>query len=381
MPQIRRPGVEVRQGNLTLLLTYVTPRDFAIPGFYDVDRLEAQGEGYQRILNDTRANHLARHLKEAFSSGYANLPTTIFLATDKPIGFDVDHNELTFDTEDVCPFSVVDGQHRITGLLRAAQDEPRLLDFKLPASIATALNGVHQMYHFYIVNTTQRPVEPALQQQITKRFTDMHGVEDLPYLPHWLQTLVAKGTDSLALNLIRKLNEDTESPLYGLIQMANDPVGGRGRIKQAALANLLKSHVFTGINPIFMSESDETKRQRVMMHYFKAVDQLYVPNGNRSNSRVYQNNGLYFFLVISKWVFTAMYAANMAFTQAAIAETIGNAMEEIDTDSRVIAEPAWWSLSTGGISLNRANATVYANDFFHALSRSQQPRSQPIEAC
>lgn len=381
MPQITRPGVEVRQGHLTLFLTYVTPQDFAIPGFYDVDRLEPQGQGFQRILNDARANRLARHLTDGFSGGYANVPTTIFLATDKHIDFDVDHNELTFDTDEVCPFSVVDGQHRIEGLLRAAKNEHRLREFKLPATIGVGLNDIHQMYHFYIVNTTQQPVEAALQQQITKRFTDMQGVEDLPYLPHWLQTLVARGTDALALRLAQQLNEDQDSPFRGRIQMANDPTGGRGRIKQAALVNMLKTHVFTGINPIYMRENDNSRRQRIMINYFRAVDQLYVPDGNRTTSRVYQNNGLYFFLSISKWVFTAIYAANLNFTPASIAEIIASAMEELDPGSQVISDPAWWNTSTGGTSLNRANATAYANDFFQALSRSQQSSSPQPEIC
>ena len=381
MSQITRPGVEVRQGHLTIFLTYVTPQDFAIPGFYDVNQLEPQGEGFQRILNNARANRLARHLTDGFSGGYANLPTTIFLATDKHIDFDVDHNELTFDTDQVCPFSVVDGQHRIEGLLRAVQSEPRLREFKLPATIAVGLNDIHQMYHFYIVNTTQQPVEAALQQQITKRFTDMQGIEDLPYLPHWLQTLVASGADALALKLIQQLNEDSDSPLRGRIQMANDPSGGRGRIKQAGLANMLKTHVFTGVNPIFMRENDNEKRDRIMINYFRAVDQLFVPDGNRASSRVYQNNGLYFFLVVSKWIFTAMYAANLNFTPTSIAETIQGAMAELDPVAQIISDPAWWSTTSGGVSLNRANATAYANEFSQALIRSQQPPPSPLGGC
>ena len=174
MGKISRPAVKIEQGSLTLFLTYVTPRDLLSKNFYTVDKLEPQvdgsGKGYQRILNTTRVNRLARHLREAFAQGYANLPTTIFLATDKTLDFNVKTNTLTFDTEVAGPFSVVDGQHRIQGLIRASQTNQDLLDFELPATIGTALDDTHQMYHFYIVNTTQQPVEKGLQQQITSRF-------------------------------------------------------------------------------------------------------------------------------------------------------------------------------------------------------------------
>ena len=192
MVAITRPAVEIKQGHLVLYLTYITPADLQIPGFYDVDHLEPRQGGFQRILNRTRANRLSRHLTEGFAEGYANLPTTIFLATDKQLSFDAGKNEMTFDTEEVCPFSVVDGQHRIAGLLTAVRSEAELHDFKLPVTIATSLDDTHQMYHFYIVNTQQQPVERALQQQITTRFTDMHGIDDLPYLPHWLKAQVVE---------------------------------------------------------------------------------------------------------------------------------------------------------------------------------------------
>ena len=371
MPTIARPAVEIQQGHLTLYLTYVTPADFEIPNFYDVDHLEPKGTGYQRILNNTRANRLTRYLTEAFPKGYANLPTTIFLATDREIDFDADKNEMCFETDEVCPFSVVDGQHRISGLLKSVSSEHALRDFKLPATIAVSLDDTHQMYHFYIVNTQQQPVEAALQQQITRRFTDMNGVEDLPYLPHWLAAMVSRGTDAHSLRLVEFLNENPDSPLQGRVQMANDFAGNKGRIKQAGLVNMFKSNVFTSINPIFMREPDHEKRNQIMLHYFRAVDRLFVPHGKSESSRVYQNNGLFFFLVISKWVFTSMYADGLNFTEDAIAQTIEGALAELDPPYQDIAEPNWWLPGSVSGSLNRASATLYASEFSQALVRSQ----------
>ena len=376
MVAITRPAVEIQQGHLTLYLTYVTPPDFAIPNFFDVDRLEPKkNSGFQRILNETRANRLARHLREGFPKGYANLPTTIFLATDKDLKFDPDRNEITIETEDVCPFGVVDGQHRIEGLIRAANSEPGLSGFRLPATIAVSLDDTHQMYHFYIVNTTQQSVEPALQQQITSRFTDMKGIYDLPYLPHWLETKVATGTDQQGIRLAELLNEEPESPFKGRIQMANDVGGGKSKIKQASLVNMFKQHVFAPVNPIVLRELDPEKRNQIVLNYFTAIDSLLVSDGNREVSRVYTNNGLFFFLVISKWVFTSMYASGLNFTEESITQTLKEAVGEMDPPYHEIADPTWWLPGHGSISLNRANATAYAGEFAKALIRSEESRA------
>ena len=55
MAEINRPAVEIRQGNLTVYLTYVTPAELVIPNFYTVEKLDPQsGAGFQRVL-DQRA--------------------------------------------------------------------------------------------------------------------------------------------------------------------------------------------------------------------------------------------------------------------------------------------------------------------------------------
>ena len=376
MVTITRPAVKIQQGHLTLYLTYVTPRDFLISNFFDVDRLEPKKDsGFQRILNETRANRLARHLRESFSEGYANLPTTIFLATDQELKFDADKNQMSFDTEEVCPFGVVDGQHRIEGLIRAAANESGLSGFKLPATVAVSLDDTHQMYHFYIVNTTQQSVEPALQQQITSRFTDMKGIYDLPYLPHWLEKKVASGTDQQGIRLAELLNGDPGSPFKGRIQMANDAGGGKNKIKQASLVNMFKQHIFAPVNPIVLRELDPEKRNQIVLNYFAAIDRIFVSDGNRELSRVYTNNGLFFFLVISKWVFTSMYASGLNFNEESITQAINRAVGEMEPPYHEISDPNWWLPGHGSISLNRANATAYASEFAKALIRSEESRA------
>ena len=376
MADFSRPAVEIKQGNLTLYLTYVTPRDLFSDNFYTVEKLDSSTqEGYQRLLHAPRARRLSRHLTEANSEGYAHLPTTVFLATDKSVDFDEDTQTLTFDKGLVCPLSVVDGQHRIEGLRLASDNKPELLDFKLPVTLATELDDTHQMYHFFIVNTTQVPVDAGLRQQITRSFTDMQGVEDLPYIPHWIKRSIDVGSDAKALRITEFLNEHPDSPFYGRIQMANDPIS-KNKIKQASFVNTLKAQVFTASNPLSVQETDIDRAARIVLNYFRAVDDLFVDGNDRNTTVVYRSNGVFFFLGISRWIFNVLYSSTNDFTPKSIASVIKASLDEIDDAYRYIISPDWWMSGPYGASnLNRASASVYIDAFQQALirSRSQAP--------
>lgn len=368
-----RPAVQILQGNLTLYLTYITPSDLFSEGFYSVDKLESrQKGGFQRILNETRARRLSRHLTEAHDKGYAHLPTTIFLATDESVDFDSESNTLTFDRHLVCPFSVVDGQHRIEGLRQAVRSEPALSDFQLPVTIATELDTKNQMYHFFIVNTTQVPVESSLRQQITSRFTEMQGIDDLPYTPHWLRREISVGKDRMALRMVEFLNEESSSPLHERIQMANDPVS-RGKIKQSSIVNVMRKEIFTPGNPLSARETDQDRQNRIMLNYVRAVDRLFVDGRDRGRTVVYKSNGIFLFFSISKWVFGVIYSSTRDFTVSSIASTISSGLREINDAYRDMGDPDWWMPGPRGASvLNRALASRYVDAFQQALARSHE---------
>lgn len=373
MAEISRPAVEIQQGKLTVYLTYVTPAELVIPNFYTVEKLDPRSSaGFQRVLDQRRANRLARHLREAVHKGYANLPTTIFLATDHPLHFDSETNRLRYETDEVCPFSVVDGQHRIEGLIAAIKSEPALKGFKLPAAIATSMDNAQQMYHFFIVNTTQKPVESALSQQITKRFTDMDGIETIPYLPFWLRADVDRGVDAQALELVEFLNTSPDSPLEGRVKMANDVTPTRGRINQAGIVSILKAEVFSGNNPVYMQESDPNRRNRIICNYLNAVDSIFVADMPRPDSLAYTNNGMFFIFTISKWVFAEVYASNRDFRVESLTALIQEALDELDDPFIGISDAEWWRRGGEGTRrLNRAGARAYANAFLQALKNAR----------
>ena len=175
---ITRPAALVRQGSLKLYATSLTVSDLQRPNFYTIKKLDPDegGQGYQRLLNEGRAKRLADYLIDGQAEKDAFLPTSIFLATNKDIPFNSSNNTITFEVDEIGPFNVVDGQHRIAGLVLAAEKNPELLQFEIPVNIGVNLDDISQMCHFLIVNTTQRSVDKAIEQQIVARLTRMVGL-------------------------------------------------------------------------------------------------------------------------------------------------------------------------------------------------------------
>src|ERR1700722_11942976 len=132
MSKLSLPAARVRQGTLTLYATSLRVKDLLAKNFYSVETLDPEDEddsGFQRVLNKARAKKLADYILKGQDSEDAFLPTSVFLATDKSLPFHETDNTIEIDTAIICPFSVVDGQHRIEGLRMAAEKDERVHDF------------------------------------------------------------------------------------------------------------------------------------------------------------------------------------------------------------------------------------------------------------
>ncbi len=176
---ITRSAVKITQGDLTLYATSFKVEHLLEKDFYKIEKLDTSesSSGFQRVLDKARAKRLANYLLDGWKDGDAFLPTSILLATDKPIPFDAEKKEIKIDLEQIKSFNVVDGQHRIEGLIQAAKDNPEIKEFEIPTNIAEDLDEISQMCHFLIVNTTQKSVDKSVEQQILSRLSSMIDIE------------------------------------------------------------------------------------------------------------------------------------------------------------------------------------------------------------
>ena len=273
--KISRPASLVKQGGLKIYATSLKVSDLLIPNFYTIERLDpenANEKGYQRLLNKGRAKKLADYIVSGQETQDAFLPTSIFLATNKNIAFNSANNTIEIDIDEIGPFNVVDGQHRVEGLKMAAEKDNRVLEFEVPVNIAINLSEIEQMCHFLIVNTTQKSVEEGVAQRIRARLTKSMGVDDTPNLPKWIFNSVQKGEDEKALQYVDFLNFDKDSPWQNKIRMANDDTSD-GSINQKSFVKAIKKYILVANNPVFNTEKED-RQHRIFLNYWKAITNI-----------------------------------------------------------------------------------------------------------
>lgn len=364
--RITRPAAIVRQGQLKLYATSLPVRELRRPGFYAIEKLDpgGAGPGYQRLLNEGRAKRLSEYLLDGHEEGDAFLPTSIFLATDKDIVFDEATNTITFDIDEVGPFNVVDGQHRVAGLVRAADKNAELLSFEVPVNIAVNLDDISQMCHFLIVNTTQKSVDKAIEQQIVARLTHMAGLEKTPTIPRWIRRQVERGEDARAIDIAKYLNSESTSAWLGKIRMANYE-GDGGTINQKSFINSLKKYVFSANNPLSNSSFDGN-RPKILLNYWKAVVELLVDDPDASTV-VYKTTGVDLFHIVSATVFTHL-AAKRDFTTDAVKALLMRGFKNLPDENMAMSHPEWWYRGNVASGINSAAIRKLANALSEAIN-------------
>ncbi|MFL5561265.1 MAG: DGQHR domain-containing protein [Gemmatimonadaceae bacterium] len=366
---IKRPASKIRQGGLLLYATSLRVADLKVNDFYKIETLDAgEGVGYQRVLNEGRAKRLADYLVDAHQAREAFLPTSIFLATDKLLAFDDTTSILTIDTSAVGPFNVVDGQHRIRGLVLAAARNGDLDNFEVPVNIAVGLDEISQMCHFLIVNTTQKSVDRAIEQQIVARLTDMIDFENTPVLPKWIQRQVEKGEDQRALAIAHYLNTESGSPWRGRIVMANSSNdAGTGTINQKSFVSSLKKYILVPSNPISLQETE--KLQRILKNYWTVVSELLVDD-DEAVSVLFRTNGVDLFHIVSPTVF--LHLANQRdFRQDTIRSVLQRGFDNLPAEFIAMSSPQFWHRGQEASGMNQAAIRKYAHALAGAINTPQ----------
>ena len=364
--ELKLPAAKVQQGDLTLFSTAIKVKSLIQDNFYSVETLDPSGgnaSGYQRLLNKARARKLADYIVNGQNHQDAFLPTSVFLATDKTFEFDSDTNTILINTGMIGPFSVVDGQHRLEGLRIAAKKDNRVLEFSVPVNIAVGLPKLHQMCHFYIVNTTQKSVDQAVGQQIMARLSGAVDVENLPSLPKWISRIVEGGEVKKAVELVEFLNNDANSPWCGKIKMANDPPSNK--INQGSFVKMIVRYVLTANNPL-AALNDFDKEKRLFLNYWKAVAEL-LDDGNASV--LYKYNSVYLFCQFSIALFTKLQD-NKKFTVDVIKEMLSACFENIDGEYAGVRHSHFWTPGGKASGLNATAIHRVAQEMHTALLKS-----------
>jgi DGQHR domain-containing protein len=364
MAKLTLPAARVRQGALTLYATSLRVKDLLSSNFYSVETLDPANDndnGYQRLLNKARAKKLADYVLRGQDNKDAFLPTSVFIATDKSLPFNLKENTLEIDTSVACPFSVVDGQHRLEGLRMAAEKDTRVHDFELPVNIAVKLSKLEQMCHFLIVNTTQKSVDKSVEQRIFFRLSEALEVEDLPSLPRWILSTVEKGEVEKAVRYVDYLNTIKDSPWYGKIKMANSEPDS-ATITQASFVKAIVKYVLTANNPLTIIKDFE-KEKRIFLNYWKAIENN-LDDGN--STTLYKYNGVELFCKFSIPFFMKLQDKGN-FTVKAMDELLRTCLENVEGEYAGVGHPEWWAKGGQASRLNAAAINIVSQQMAKAL--------------
>ena len=362
--KITRPASMVRQGKLVLYATSLKVADLILPNFYSIERLDpenANEKGYQRLLNKGRAKKLAEYVVTGQETKDAFLPTSIFIATDKNIAFNPTNNTIEIDIDEIGPFNVVDGQHRVEGLKMAAEKDSRVLEFEVPVNIAINLSEMEQMCHFLIVNTTQKSVEEGVAQRIRARLTKAMGVADTPNLPKWIFKSVQKGEDEKALQYVDFLNYESGSPWKNKIKMANDD-NSDGSISQTSFVTAIKKYILVANNPVISTENEE-RQHMIFLNYWKAITNIL---GTDDPTVLFKYNGVELFCKFCVPFFNKM--VNMPDYKVSTMQTLlQQVFDNIEGDAAGVGHTDFWVKGATASGLNTGALSKINNEMVKAL--------------
>lgn len=152
MTRVSVPAIKCNQ-NGRLFYVAVLSSDILKEMCFVSRKKEEPIKGFQRLLNQRRASDIASYLDD--SKGV--IPSSLILSAqdNANIRFNDNNNSLSFEVVRDS-LMVIDGQHRLYGLLQAHNT------YKIPVAIFNKLNSFDEVKLFIDINTTQKGVPTAL---------------------------------------------------------------------------------------------------------------------------------------------------------------------------------------------------------------------------
>lgn len=144
------------------------PSDVLARTCFVIDRDEDPVEGFQRLLDKSRAQQIADYI----DAGLGTIPTSIVLSAQSTAKFTYDSKKRTVRFKDSAKaFLVLDGQHRIYGFHLAKSD------LRVPVVVYNDLSRIDESRLFIDINTKQKPVPNELLLDIRKLAEYRNDVE------------------------------------------------------------------------------------------------------------------------------------------------------------------------------------------------------------
>lgn len=224
--------------NKTRFYFATIPVDELFPYCFVARRDEDPLAGFQRALNESRADDIARYLSE----GTGSIPSNIVLSAQSGanLKYSARAGSISF-VPTKSAFLVLDGQHRLWGYHKCPTRH------RVPVAIYAGLTRAEEAKLFIDINTTQRGVPAAL-------LLDIKQVAE-----------IETHREQILRDLFDKLGADPRSPLAGKLSPAESLTGKISRVTfNRALSGALNAGVLLHADPDF--------RYRLILNFLNAFD-------------------------------------------------------------------------------------------------------------
>ena len=220
--------ISVTQPIGTFYLTSIKASELV--SFVKVISRNESNDGVQRELNNDRVMEISDYCRDSDST----FPTSIIVSVSDPEHFLIEGNMIHID-DDFYIGNVIDGQHRLAGILNSGQEKM----FELPVVFMYNLSLEEQAYVFSIINSKQTKVNPSL-------IYDLFGLA------------TERSPQRTAHEIARALNQDPKSPFYNRLKMLGkkEPNQDLATISQGTFAEFL-------IKMIYLPKEMQYKRFKV----------------------------------------------------------------------------------------------------------------------
>lgn len=246
------PAMSCTQNGKTFYLA-IFPKEILKNITFVSRREKNQLDGFQRNLNEARAKDIAKYFDE--KNGV--IPSPLILSAQENANLKYSNGTISFKNVP-SSFMVLDGQHRLYGLLKTERD------YSFPVAIFNELTTEDEVNLFIDINTNQKGVPATLLLDIRK----LTGKEN---------SLEAKQR-----YLFDELNKD--SVMAGMFSPFKSQVG---KITRVAFNKATKDFIENSI----LSKMDDQKILRALKNYLEASD--FILNDTKSQ-RARLNNSMIF---------------------------------------------------------------------------------------
>lgn len=242
---------------------------------------------------------------------------------------------------------VIDGQHRLEALKRAAIKQPEIRNYPLPVSVMNLADKFEEMVHFYIVNSRQKAIPTDLVFRQLQVFSEQAvlGGKD------WLKEVILGPREqraALASFIVDALEEDKNSPFHDAIQYVGEERQPHHLLRDYQLSRfistILKEKALSGLSP--------DRFATLYGEYWSAIKDLYPESFNNTQEyRLLKGSGVATYTYLFPTVFAYCAAegkiskSQFKFYLSMLKEKISD--ERLELDFRRPIDDDWWSMSHG----------------------------------